>query len=633
MFSNFVWLNPTLGQAALQTASNLMKGEVPAPAQQLAGKLESCTDAECMGVLKDQDIRKELATGVKKLKDISNASAANFVEALVTAIESKVKGVKEKASKLEKSLPTGPKLPTYAEVCAALPKNEKPGSALREDWILWHAPGQKICPDQVSSISEAVLRKRLSIAAAAPDGVVADCALAMEVLENLDVYVAWELSLAGNKVRSTDIEVQTPFTDKVAKEVAIRRVLMSAGLLADVSATIVEKVSSGMKVVDAVKDLASISKSSAVLPLYVEPLADSKNKGAAKGDKNNDSKGNAGAGKKGVEDFAKFHSATATQELQWALLAYHMRPRTTLGASAEAGNQGRTAKNVSNAPRPAGFAGTWAPVGDGLPPGHTPYSWNHAEAKGMDLAPFARTWQAQSNGLPPGHTDYSWDQVLTRSGSASSGSAKPTSNLAKDKAPSAVPAPGKAKVAAAAPSKAVTAADGSDETQLAKLDLRCGVIVSCERVPDADTLYLLSIDIGDEKPRQVVSSLVKHYKEEELNDRQVVVYCNIKPGKMRGYESQAMILAACKDKGTEGEIVQLLMPPSGVKVGTRVKCGEIEIGSASGDVNISKISKVWGACQPHFHVNDDKVATFKGTVWTFPQGPITTFSVTNVGIY
>lgn len=62
--------------------------------------------------------------------------------------------------------------------------------------------------------------------------------------------------------------------------------------------------------------------------------------------------------------------------------------------------------------------------------------------------------------------------------------------------------------------------------------------------PDADSLYLEKIDVGEEQPRTVVSGLVAYISQEELQDRHVVLLCNLKPQKMRGIESQAMLLCA-----------------------------------------------------------------------------------------
>lgn len=62
--------------------------------------------------------------------------------------------------------------------------------------------------------------------------------------------------------------------------------------------------------------------------------------------------------------------------------------------------------------------------------------------------------------------------------------------------------------------------------------------------PDADSLYLEKIDVGEPEPRTVVSGLVAYVSQEELQDRTVLLLCNLKPQKMRGIESQAMLLCA-----------------------------------------------------------------------------------------
>merc|ERR1712087_846826 len=113
------------------------------------------------------------------------------------------------------------------------------------------------------------------------------------------------------------------------------------------------------------------------------------------------------------------------------------------------------------------------------------------------------------------------------------------------------------------------------------MGLRCGQIQSVEKVKDSAKLYLIQVDIGDEKPRQVITGLQTFYKEADLKNRKVVVYCNIKPGKLAGHESQAMVLAATKGKGTDDEVCELLDPPKDTKIGTRPLCGDLEVGSQS----------------------------------------------------
>lgn len=68
--------------------------------------------------------------------------------------------------------------------------------------------------------------------------------------------------------------------------------------------------------------------------------------------------------------------------------------------------------------------------------------------------------------------------------------------------------------------------------------------LSCWQHPDADSLYVEKIDVGEAEPRTVVSGLVQFVPKEELQDRLVVVLCNLKPQKMRGVDSQGMLLCA-----------------------------------------------------------------------------------------
>lgn len=89
--------------------------------------------------------------------------------------------------------------------------------------------------------------------------------------------------------------------------------------------------------------------------------------------------------------------------------------------------------------------------------------------------------------------------------------------------------------------------------ELDRVKLKVGQIKSVKRVEKADRLYKLTVDLGSET-RTIVSGLVKYYKEEELLGKQVVVVANLKPAKLRGIESQGMLLAAGDD-----DIVKLLV--------------------------------------------------------------------------
>lgn len=87
----------------------------------------------------------------------------------------------------------------------------------------------------------------------------------------------------------------------------------------------------------------------------------------------------------------------------------------------------------------------------------------------------------------------------------------------------------------------------------AKVDLRVGQVLTAERLPKSDKLLLLRVDLGEENPRQVLAGIAQHYEPENLVGRKVVIVANLKPRKLRGHESQGMIVAA--SIGDEGRPV------------------------------------------------------------------------------
>jgi methionyl-tRNA synthetase len=78
----------------------------------------------------------------------------------------------------------------------------------------------------------------------------------------------------------------------------------------------------------------------------------------------------------------------------------------------------------------------------------------------------------------------------------------------------------------------------------AKVALRAGTVVAAEPHPDADRLLVLKVDIGEAAPRQIVAGIASKYEPDALVGRKVVVVANLKPAKLRGVESQGMLLAA-----------------------------------------------------------------------------------------
>lgn len=118
-----------------------------------------------------------------------------------------------------------------------------------------------------------------------------------------------------------------------------------------------------------------------------------------------------------------------------------------------------------------------------------------------------------------------------------------------------------APVPAAAPKPNITFDD------FAKLDLRTGIITTAEKVPKADKLLKLTIDLGEERPRTVVSGIAQHFTPEQVVGQHVVLVANLEPRKMRGVESQGMVLMA---EDADGRLV-FVQPQYALRPGSEVR--------------------------------------------------------------
>jgi methionyl-tRNA synthetase len=83
-----------------------------------------------------------------------------------------------------------------------------------------------------------------------------------------------------------------------------------------------------------------------------------------------------------------------------------------------------------------------------------------------------------------------------------------------------------------------------------KVDIRVGLVLSAERVPKADKLLHLKVDIGEAEPRTIVAGIALAYSPEQLVGRKICVVANLAPRKLRGIESKGMLLAASLEGGS-----------------------------------------------------------------------------------
>lgn len=98
-----------------------------------------------------------------------------------------------------------------------------------------------------------------------------------------------------------------------------------------------------------------------------------------------------------------------------------------------------------------------------------------------------------------------------------------------------------------------------------KTDLRVAKILACEKVEKSDKLLKIQLSLGKEE-RQVVSGIAKYYKPEELIGKKVILVANLKPAKLRGVESQGMILC-----GENGDNVRLIEPDQSLPEGSTIR--------------------------------------------------------------
>lgn len=158
-----------------------------------------------------------------------------------------------------------------------------------------------------------------------------------------------------------------------------------------------------------------------------------------------------------------------------------------------------------------------------------------------------------------------------------------------------------------------------------RLDMRVGKIVEVSRHPDADALYLEKIDVGEANPRTIISGLVKFVPIEEMQNRMVVVLCNLKPAKMRGILSEGMVMCA-----STPEKVEVLAPPAGSVPGDLV---HVEGYPRVADAVMNPKKKIFETVAPDLHTNEQLVACYKAGAFVVPgKGQVVAQTLKNVQV-
>jgi len=158
------------------------------------------------------------------------------------------------------------------------------------------------------------------------------------------------------------------------------------------------------------------------------------------------------------------------------------------------------------------------------------------------------------------------------SGAHATQAATPGSPAAEDAKPARPPQQGATE---AQPAAQAQDAQGTAEgvayitiDDFVKVELRVGQVLTAERIPKSDKLLRFTVDLGEPEPRQILAGIAEHYEPDSLVGRKLVIVSNLKPRKLRGFESQGMVLAA--SVGEEGRPV-LATFAEDVPNGTRLK--------------------------------------------------------------
>ncbi|KAL7534507.1 hypothetical protein ACHAXR_005921 [Thalassiosira sp. AJA248-18] len=145
------------------------------------------------------------------------------------------------------------------------------------------------------------------------------------------------------------------------------------------------------------------------------------------------------------------------------------------------------------------------------------------------------------------------------------------------------------------------------EVTISALDIRVGKIVKAWAHESSEKLYCEEVDVGEEAPRKIASGLRAFYKEDEMQNRDVLVLCNLKEAKMGGYPSHGMVLCACNADHTS---VEFAVPPAGAKIGERVTFEGFE-GDPEPANKVSK-KKIFIKLAPDLKTDENGEVVWKG---------------------
>lgn len=184
-----------------------------------------------------------------------------------------------------------------------------------------------------------------------------------------------------------------------------------------------------------------------------------------------------------------------------------------------------------------------------------------------------------------------------------------------------------------------------DENQpmFTRLDLKVGRIVKVWEHPTADRLYCEQIDVGEESPRQIVSGLREHYTMEEMDQKLVIVVCNLKESKLQGVVSSGMVLCSKKDGKVEllqvpdtchvGDIVVSTALHANATITTNTTAINSDELPVRWPANKVKKLKIWESIQEKLSTNSDGEPCHDSSplgIYNFSSKNVTAFNASSI---
>ncbi len=167
-------------------------------------------------------------------------------------------------------------------------------------------------------------------------------------------------------------------------------------------------------------------------------------------------------------------------------------------------------------------------------------------------------------------------------------------------------AAGKAKAKEGTSATTATATPEA-ELNISALDIRVGKIIKAWEHESSDKLYCEEVDVGEDKPRLIASGLRAFYKLDDMQNRSVLVLCNLKARSLGGFPSHGMVLCASNADHTA---VEFAVPPEGAKIGERVSFEGYD-GQPEAENKVAK-KKMFEALAPDLQTDGNGEVAWKG---------------------